>query len=437
VPHARRSLTQRSARVVCESSFTGSGDDLVGIEAEWPVHRGDDVGARPTTAVMRELGTLVTPHGSRVTFEPGGQVEVSTAPAASIDKALVALTEDAAHTHAALAAAGWLCSDRAVDGRRPQRVLEKARYQAMEAYFAAGGTSGAWMMNNTASTQVNLSHDPADADRRWFTLNQVAPILVAAFANSPGTDEQGRQWASLRQAMWWATDRGRTRPVRLDVAPGTAWLHYALDADVAFVCTDGSGGGAGVGLRPGFPFARWMQEGHELGWPTEDDLRYHLSMLFPPVRPRGWLELRVLDALPSWIRTVACLVVAITGTAGAAAELRTDLPASSGLWAAATRDGIRDPRLGRAADALFAVVNRRLAAVTRDGDHEALVEEFTDRFVRRRRMPGDEYAQPVDLRTAARPTPTADAVPRIAAPASARLRRGARYRETRTGRGTA
>ena len=45
-------------------------------------------------------------------------------------------------------------------------------------------------------------------------------------------------------------------------------------------------------------FAEWIEDGHELGWPTLDDLDYHLTTLFPPVRPRGWLELRMIDALP-------------------------------------------------------------------------------------------------------------------------------------------
>ena len=35
--------------------------------------------------------------------------------------------------------------------------------------------------------------------------------------------------------------------------------------------------------------------------PTEDDLAYHLTTLFPPVRPRGWFEVRYLDAQhPRW-----------------------------------------------------------------------------------------------------------------------------------------
>ena len=41
----------------------------------------------------------------------------------------------------------------------------------------------------------------------------------------------------------------------------------------------------------------WIERGHPLGWPTEADLTEHLTTLFPPVRPRGYLELRSIDAL--------------------------------------------------------------------------------------------------------------------------------------------
>jgi glutamate--cysteine ligase len=47
----------------------------------------------------------------------------------------------------------------------------------------------------------------------------------------------------------------------------------------------------------GTTFGNWIECGHQLGWPTEADLVEHLTTLFPPVRPRGFLELRTIDAL--------------------------------------------------------------------------------------------------------------------------------------------
>mgnify|MGYP000225654865 CR=1 FL=1 len=53
-----------------------------------------------------------------------------------------------------------------------------------------------------------------------------------------------------------------------------------------------------------------LDHGNEHGFPTTDDLTYHLTTLFPPVRPRGWLELRMIDGLPPEWWPVALTLVA-------------------------------------------------------------------------------------------------------------------------------
>ena len=83
MPHVGRSLTPQVLRDLCVESFGTSGCDRYGIEAEWP-----------------------TPRLGRITFEPGGQVEVSTMPQPTIGAALAALAEDAAFVRAELTAAG-------------------------------------------------------------------------------------------------------------------------------------------------------------------------------------------------------------------------------------------------------------------------------------------------------------------------------------------
>ncbi len=61
-----------------------------------------------------------------------------------------------------------------------------------------------------------------------------------------------------------------------------------------------------VACLDGMTFGDWLQHGHPLGWPTEADLAEHLTTLFPPVRPRGWFEIRTIDALGDdcWPRAV-------------------------------------------------------------------------------------------------------------------------------------
>jgi len=393
MPLARRTLTTAAVARVSAAMFALPARECFGLEIEWPAHRREDVSARPSAEDIAWLERGTLPAGGRITFEPGGQVELSTAPASSAAAALQAAEVDSRALHARMAVAGLVCETLAVDDRRPpRRILQRPRYQAMERFFAEQGPAGAWMMCNTASTQVNISHDLIDPRQRWHTMHLIAPVVIAAFANSPGLDSGGQRWASLRQAIWWSIDPPRTHPVRTDLAPELAWQEYALAADVMFINTEGSCGTSGTPVRPGLPFGRWMADGHPTGWPTIEDYRYHLSTLFPPVRPRGWLELRVLDALPRWIRDVAVLTVAAACTADASRELGRRLPDTSGLWVIAARDGLGHPVLGAAARILIAVVADHLGSVTAEARHPALVEEYAARYVHRGRAPGGESA---------------------------------------------
>ncbi|WP_159444853.1 glutamate-cysteine ligase family protein [Pseudonocardia thermophila] len=379
-----------------ESVFTPCGRDLVGIELEWPLHRPPGVETRPAHADLASFDGLRLGAGSRVTIEPGGQVELSTAPFPTAAGALSAAQADSDALFALLHRADLVPCTLAVDDRRrPQRILDKSRYGAMEEFFAGQGWAGAWMMNNTTSTQINLSHDAADPVGRWDLLHRLAPVLIAAFSNSPGVDVHGRRWACLRQAIWWSIDPGRTRPVRVAADPARAWADYALDAPVMFITGPDD---TRVVPAPGLTFRDWLTHGHPAGWPTVDDLRSHLTTLFPPVRPRGWLELRVLDALPEWIRSVAVLAVATAVRDDARRELLRRLPDTGGLWLPAIRDGLADPALAGQAEIFFEVVTAHLDPATVGPELAARVAEFRARYVARRRCPGDDRPVPFDLR---------------------------------------
>lgn len=386
MPLPYRTLTDADIARVCADVFTPSPQQSVGIELEWPLHRLGDVSSRPGEADMTPFKHEVLPAGGRVTFEPGGQVEISSAPAASVSEALRAVEGDSRTLGKRLLHAGFARETLAVDTRRPPaRTLRHPRYHAMEQFFAKQGGAGTWMMCNTASVQVNISLDHHDAVGQWHAMHRIAPILIAAFANSPGVDAAGRRWCSMRQAIWWHIDPPRTRPVPDDRSPEQAWARYALDADVMYI----DAGAAGVALLPGLTFGRWMTAGHHAGWPTEDDLRYHMSTLFPPVRPRGWLELRVLDALPAPIRDVAILAVATACTREAAADLRKELPETRGLWRTAAAAGLKHPVLAQGARTLFEVVADCIDCVSTDAWHAEIVTEFAEQYVWRGRSPAD------------------------------------------------
>ena len=246
----------------------------------------------------------------------------------------------------------------------------------MEAYFdgddnggGGGRSAGRSMMRDTASLQVNVD---AGDDRRWRLAHALGPVLAAAFANSPVAGGRRNGWRSNRQRIWLDIDRTRAAPIG-GIGPG-AWVGYALAARVMFVRSDPS---TYLPVHGAMTLADWVQHGHPLGYPTEDDVRYHLTTLFPPVRPKGWLELRFLDALPApWWRVAAIATCTLLDDPAAADVAERACVGTAHLWEEAARDGVSHPVLGAAADACLSVVPE--------------AAEFHERFTARRRCPADE-----------------------------------------------
>ena len=184
----------------------------------------------------------------------------------------------------------------------------------MEEYFDASWPAGRTMMRNTASIQVNVDIGSADeVDDRWRRAHDLGPVLTACFANSP-FDAGGRP-SGFRSTR--AGGVAGHRPGAHDVGPAprprrggaSDWARYVLDAPVMMICVDDE---HSVAVQPRQSFEQWVVDGHALGWPTTDDLAYHVTTLFPPVRPRGWLELRMIDALPEeWWPVAVAITVAL------------------------------------------------------------------------------------------------------------------------------
>ena len=390
MPSPTRCLSTRDVRrFVDEQVFAPQSARRVGIELEWVTHASGP-GALPATATMREaLGVL--PASSLITFEPGAQLELSGPTFPDVGAAIRAMTDDVASARASLATHHVDLVGIGLDptGLRP-RVASEPRYRAMEQYFDRGWPDGRTMMRNTASVQVNLDvGDFGMVDLRWQRAHDLAPVLAAAFANSPfmATGEPSG-WRSTRLAVWRGIDARRTRGA---ARPGTsapaAWTSYALEAPVMFVRV---GDDCVVSPRP-TAFARWIHEGDEIGWPTLDDFAYHLTTLFPPVRPRGWLELRTIDALPDeWWPVAVAVTTALLDDPEAADLATREAPVLQHRFADAARLACSDPVIGRVVDRCFAAALPALARVGADRATITAAETYYERYVARGRCPADD-----------------------------------------------
>ena len=250
-------LTIATARDrIREQCFRPSDTGRVGLEMEWHVYdRADLSRVVPLETLVEQteaLGPL--PNGSVITFEPGGQLELSAPPFAGVDAACDALAGDHDVVVAALAPLGLCLVATGIDSvRAPYRQLHHPRYDAMEAFFDLDGRAGRRMMCRTAALQVNIDPgDATDGDRRWRLAHRIGPALSAAFATSPVAEGEPTGWASTRLATWFDIDPSRTAAV-----PGgpEEWVSYALDANVLLMRR----GGEMVPLQERLSFAAWIR----------------------------------------------------------------------------------------------------------------------------------------------------------------------------------
>ncbi len=397
-----------AARIAFDATSPANRGGLrIGLEVEYlPVVVDDDgcPAGRPNLPtllhVLDGLGTPTTVAGNPaldlgrlgvVTFEPGGQIEHAgppLPPGRALEVAAVvesAVAERLAAAGMASLSLGW---DPWHDPETVGQQLPGDRYRAMDRYFRRRGDLGPQMMRNTCALQVNVD---TTLDR-WKTACVIAPLLTATFATAPDAHAGSR-----RASIWQRLDPTRTGVPSPDRGPADALFDLALMADVLLVRRPG-GSIPGV---PGWTFADWIDRDHPVyGRPDEADFAYHLTTLFPEVRPRrGWLELRGIDALPARSREAA--VVLVTGglyDGRAADEIREimspHLHDLSDLWRNAARAGLTHPTVGSLADAVWAAA---LDGARRSGlfdeAHLASAEEYLDRWVATRQAPGRWLAE--------------------------------------------
>jgi len=327
------------------------------------------------TGLVEGLGPL--PGRSRVTLEPGGQVELSGPPGDDVAAAVAGLRADAGVLRPVLAAAGLGLAPLGTDPARPAaRVSPGPRYAAMEQHFAAVGcpVAGAAMMTSTASVQVNLEAGaPGEQRDRVALAHALGPVLVAVSASSPMLAGRETGWASTRQQVWGDLDQARCGPLLGRRDPAEEWAEYALAAPVMLVRWTDEGGAEPVTGR--VPFADWASGATLLGGrrPSAGDLDYHLTTLFPPVRLRGFLEIRYLDAGPAWPALAAVAATLLDDPDAADAAAAACLPVV-GRWTTAARRGLADPALHAAARTCLAAAADRVPADLRAEVH-ALAEQ--------------------------------------------------------------
>ncbi|MFB7130959.1 ergothioneine biosynthesis glutamate--cysteine ligase EgtA [Streptomyces sp. NPDC056237] len=400
--------TEDLLRCIC---FKTGPPRTVGVELEWLIHHRDlprvpvhhhrlDAAA----AILRAL-----PLSAALTFEPGGQLELSSRPADSLMACIDATAADLATVRDALDRVDLVPVGLGLDPwHPPRRLLHEPRYDAMEISFDRSGPAGRAMMCTTASVQVCLDAGeeepgPLGYARRWQLCHLLGAVLVAVFANSPLRCGRPTPWRSTRQSLWADLDPWRPLAPSGHLPPRDAWAAHVLDTPVMCIRQDEGPWAVPEGLT----FRKWIRTGVPRP-PVRDDLDYHISTLFPPVRPRGHLELRMIDAqhgADGWLVPLAVTTALFDDPEAAETVYRTVKPLAetagpwpaprNPLWTGAARDGLTDPELRAAATVCFRLALEALPRMGASTAVQEAVADFNDRYIARGRCPADDLPNPL------------------------------------------
>jgi len=212
--------------------------------------------------------------GMAISLEPGGQLEVSIAPKAGIEEARAAYRRFRALVDPALKKYNHRLLQRGylpVSKVRDIELIPKERYRRMDAHFRETGSMGLHMMRGTAACHVSIDYaDETDFVEKYRCARLLGPVLAYMSSNTPVFEGRPNRNKLIRAKIWRNVDS-----IRCDV-PGIFDEGFGFEAYARFV------------LRaPEILRESCVQERVPL----------YLSLVFPEVRLRQYIELRAADSM--------------------------------------------------------------------------------------------------------------------------------------------
>lgn len=256
------------------------------------------------------IDKIITHNDDTISFEPGGQLEYSSIPKASLNTALDKLKQ---FQHIIKSELKKYQIIPIQIGMNPWHNLTQIgiqqptlRYQAMNEYFCNRNSYGLRMMRQTCSIQVNLDFGKNENTlvKRLLATNLIAPFATAIFGYSSFVEGHPTKYDSFRAKSWQMLDPSRTgfydlqnilkNPQKNQCIQ--SYLNFLMNANVIYIPS----------LNPKIcktpiTFKQWLTHGIDGIFPTLDDFKIHCSLVFPEVRIKRFLELRSIDCQsPVW-----------------------------------------------------------------------------------------------------------------------------------------
>ncbi|KXS41704.1 MAG: glutamate--cysteine ligase [Candidatus Frackibacter sp. T328-2] len=231
-----------------------------------------------------------------ITLEPGGQLEVSISPHSTIadleekyfmflDELIPILNQN----KQLLLATGYQVENKISE----IEWNPKKRYKIMSNYLGEKGKYAHNMMKGSASIQVAVDYiDEEDFIKKFRITNALAPAVAVLFDNTAFFEGEEYKDHTIRTDIWSNCDPDRAGTIEEAFASDFGYRKYAeyilnrppilLKQDSKFISTGDMTG-------------REIFKDQELG---QEELEHLLTMFFPDVRAKNFIEIRMMDSLP-------------------------------------------------------------------------------------------------------------------------------------------
>jgi len=235
-------------------------------------------------------------EGSTITLEPGAQIELSTQHTSTLAEM------EQTYRNFVLDLMPWLEINQQLLialGYQPHSKIEdipfipKQRYVFMSDYLIKKNKYALNMMKGTASIQLTLDYlDEEDYARKFQVTCYLSPLLAILTDNSPIFEGQRYTKHALRTKIWLNCDDDRCGiiPHAFDGDFSYAtYAQYILDRSPIIITREGQ-----LCSTEDQPFKAIFDPDEY----SDKELEQVLTMFFPDVRTKQFIEIRTADSIP-------------------------------------------------------------------------------------------------------------------------------------------
>ncbi|MTI79858.1 MAG: glutamate--cysteine ligase [Firmicutes bacterium] len=233
--------------------------------------------------------------GNNITLEPGGQLEISIKPLQKIsdikkeyldflDQVIPILEAN----NQVLMSVGYHPETKISD----IQFIPKQRYSYMSNYLKRRGKYALNMMKGTAAMHVNIDYQSeTDYIKKVQTANCLSSVIAAMFDNSPYFEGERSIEHAIRTTIWQNCDDNRCGIAKMPTENEFGYNQYAN-----YILNTPP-----IVINKGNRLHAEERKFKELFNPdsyTTEELEYMLTMVFPDVRTKGYIEVRMFDSVP-------------------------------------------------------------------------------------------------------------------------------------------